>query len=189
MTPTPVHFHYFKNLRCAYTGAPLTVVMHVFNGIEMYYSMDAFDPRAPHATSEELWAALSFRDGIEGAATGLAALKCPYTGNIMRIVEVPQIGFRAEGGFSPLTPVAGSNQFARLAMMRNGVVPPEAPPDLSRTPATARPIEPKEIQEHINAFKDAADAIADRVVHETSEKKASIVVPEGKPTGKGAKRG
>ena len=118
----------FRGLKCAYTGKPVTVrVVAAGKGMPVYFSPDAFDPMMESfPSSEELFAALSQRNGVSGAASGGNELMCPYTGARMTVVRTV-CGFSASGGFSPSKPVADKTAFARAMLTRGGVVPDAAP--------------------------------------------------------------
>lgn len=131
------NFPFFKHLKCAYTGAPVTVRMASAKALPpVYFSSDAFDPGAFVPTSEELFAKLGVRDGVDGAATGMARLVCPYTGARMSIEHVPGIGYHAVGGFRPSAPMADPAKFAAAMQTRGGVT--ASVPESARISASER---------------------------------------------------
>jgi hypothetical protein len=123
----PASQSFLKNLRCAYTGKPVTVrVVSSADRVPLYFSPDAWDPLDFVGTPEELFAMAGTRDGIRGAVKDGAELVCPYTAVKMR-VEKTSMGYHLVGGFSPGGPVADPVEFARRMLMRHGVVPSTAP--------------------------------------------------------------
>lgn len=170
----PASQKFLKSLKCAYTGKTVEVRM-VSSGDRppLYFSPDAFDPTEIHKTSETLFAALSTRDGIQGVARDGAELVCPYTGAKMAVKPVPGFGHQAVGGFSPSTPMADPVAFARAMLMRNGVVPKNAPKPTP--PPVAKAIVETEPAPTISRSpNDVAMAAAEGVSRKLSPRKISV---------------
>ena len=160
---------YFKNLKCAYTGQPMSVkAISRGSAPAMFFSPDAFDPTFFRDTSQELFAMLGTRDGVRGAARNGGELVCPYTGNQMTINHAAGLGFQALGGFSPSTPVADPVAYARAVMSRKGKVSPKAPKAQPPPKVAARaPVEKGEPAPTTSI--DLARETADRLVHMTAK--------------------
>lgn len=166
---------YFRHLRCAYTGKPITVLaISAGDRPPLYFSPDAFDPSEFHKTPEELFAALGTRDGIVNAARNGKELQCPYTGNEMTIDFVKGFGYRAVGGFCPSEPLVDPVKFARALLMRGGKVPKGAP---KPTPAPrARVIEETEPAAPKPSLSDAAAAKAENMLRDLAPRKVTVPV-------------
>lgn len=135
----PASQAFLKNLRCAYTGKPVSVLMvSAGDRPPLYFSPDALDPSEFRGTPEELFAALGARNGVRGAARNGRELKCPYTGAEMYVESVKGFGFRAVGGFCPSEPVPDPVDFARAMLARGGKVPKGAPQHAPPPRAKAR---------------------------------------------------
>jgi hypothetical protein len=166
---------YFRNLLCAYTGKPVSVLA-ISSGdrAPLYFSPDAFDPSFFVSTPEELFAALGTRDGVAGAARHGAELKCPYTGAEMTLNYVKGFGYQAVGGFRPSEPLSDPVAFARSMLMRNGKVPKSAPkhtpPPKARALEVAEPPAPKP------RLSDEAAAKAENILRDLAPTKTTVTV-------------
>ena len=160
---------YFKNLKCAYTGLPITVraVSHG-NSQALFFSPDAFDPTIFRGSSKDLFALLGTRGGVRGAARNGAELVCPYTGAQMTVKEVTGLGYQALGGFSPTTPCNDPVEFARALMTRGGKVPAKAPkPTPAPKMAKISPVENGESGPETPMA--LAHDVVDRLVHKVAK--------------------
>ena len=171
----PASQAYMKNLRCAYTGKPVSVLA-ISSGDRpvLYFSPDAFDPLGFLPTSEELFAALGVRGGIIGAARNGAELKCPYTGAEMAINFVKGFGYQAVGGFCPSDPDADPVAFARSMMMRDGKVPKSAPKHAP--PPKARSLEVTEPAAPKPTLSEDAATKAENMLRDLAPKKTTVPV-------------
>ena len=167
---------YLRHLKCAYTGKPVQVRMvSVGEAPPQYFSPDAFDPSDVFETSAELFAQLGTRDGVRGAAKGGAELVCPYTGVQMTVQKVPPCGFHAVGGFHPMHPMTDPIEFARAMLMRNGVVPKDAPKKTPPPKASLR----TEAEADENPAKLGDDALkaSEGILKNVAPGRTTITVP------------
>lgn len=171
----PASQAFLKNLKCAYTGKPVTVQMVASEAQRaLYFSPDAFDPSDFHETPEGLFAGLGTRDGVRGAARNGSELICPYTGETMTVVYSKGFGYRASGGFRPGALRQDPIDFARGMLMRNGVVPAGAPKHAPPPRITPRDeTEPAEAKPSLSG--GAAEA-ADKVLRDLAPPKVSVTV-------------
>lgn len=170
------NFPFFKNLKCAYTGNPVEVRMVSAKARPpVYFSPDAFDPGEFVPTSQQLFALLGFRDGVDGAASGTARLVCPYTGAEMTIEHVPGLGYHAIGGFRPSIPMSDPAAFAKAMLRRRGEAPADAP-ESARVQAVEREdTSPEEGPAQVS--RDLALEHAESVLKDKLPVKTSVVVP------------
>ena len=170
----------FRGLKCAYTGRPVTVrVVAAGKGMPVYFSPDAFDPMTDSfPSSEALFAALSQRGGVTGAASGGNELVCPYTGAHMTIVRTPA-GFSASGGFSPAKPLADKVAFARAMLTRGGVLP-ESAPQPARVSA-GDPIPPETRAPDKTSADDYALEHAEAALRNVVKRRTTVSMSKGKP--------
>jgi hypothetical protein len=181
----PASQTYLRNLKCAYTGKPIKVLMvSAGEAPPRYFSPDAFDPSDVFETSAELFAQLGTRDGIRGAAKNGAELVCPYTGEQMSVQKVPACGFQAVGGFHPMAPMDDPIEFARAMMTRNGVAPKDAPKKSPPPKASLRT--EAETDESPAKLGDAALMASEGILKNTAPGKMTLTVPgrarQGKST-------
>lgn len=170
----------FRGLKCAYTGKPVTVrVVAAGKGMPVYFSPDAFDPMTDSfPSSEALFAALSQRGGVSGAASGGNELVCPYTGAHMTVVRTAA-GFSASGGFSPAKPVSDRTVFARSMLMRGGAVPAEAPQPVHIS--AGDPVQPEFSTPDKKVADDFALEHAEEVLRNVVKRRTSVSMSRGKP--------
>jgi hypothetical protein len=166
---------YFRNLRCAYTGKPVTVLaVSAGHTSPIYFSPDAFDPSEFYQKPEDLFAALSIRDGVVNAARHGKELVCPYTGAEMTINFVKGFGYQAIGGFCPSEPDTDPVIFARSMMMRGGKVPKDAPKHAP--PPKARSLEVTEPAAPKPTLSDDVAAKAENILRDLAPKKTTVPV-------------
>lgn len=173
----------FRGLKCAYTGKPVTVrVVAAGKSMPVYFSPDAFDPMTESfPSSEALFAALSQRGGVAGAASGGNELVCPYTGAKMTVVKTTA-GFSASGGFSPAKPLSDKVAFARAMRARGGVVPDDAPkPSVVTATSVVEPEARPPIQAEADDF---AKEHAETLLREHAKRAVSVRV-QGRKRKKG----
>ena len=166
---------YFRNLRCAYTGKPVTVLaVSAGHTSPIYFSPDAFDPSEFYKKPEDLFAALSIRDGVVNAARHGKELVCPYTGAEMTINFVKGFGYQAIGGFCPSEPDTDPVIFARSMMMRGGKVPKDAPNHAP--PPKARSLEATEPAAPKPSLSEDAASKAEGILRDLAPKKTTVTV-------------
>jgi len=163
----------------AYSGQVLDVRLTVSPRAGVaYYAMEGGGPQwRVFADVASLMACASRRNGVDGAVQGAEALKCPYTGEELKIVK-RGAGFVVEGGWNPRLPQPGPGEFARMAKMRNGV---GAAKEAAPVVFVAEPEVPSEKPFTVD---DAVLEVADKVVHKARKaaKGTTVVqVPGGVP--------
>jgi hypothetical protein len=171
----PASQAYFRNLRCAYTGKPVSVLaVSTGNTSPIYFSPDAFDPSNFVPTPEELFVSLGTRGGIVNAARNGGELKCPYTGAEMSINYIKGFGYQAIGGFCPSEPVSDPVTFARSMLMREGKVPKDAPKHAP--PPKARSLEVTEPAAPKPSLSEDAASKAEGILRDLAPKKTTVPV-------------
>lgn len=170
----------FRGLKCAYTGKPVAVrVVAAGKGMPVYFSPDAFDPMTDSfPSSEALFAALSQRGGITGAASGGNELVCPYTGAHMTVVRTAG-GFSASGGFSPAKPMSDKVAFATAMLTRGGVAPDTAPK--AARVSVADVVEAEERPVFRTDADDFAKEHAEKALRDVVKRRTSVSMSRGKP--------
>lgn len=172
---------YLQDLKCAYTGAKVSVRMTGLTGKPpVYFVEGAFDPGEPVKEARLLLKLLGTRNGIEGMAREGAELVCPYTGETMRIERSPQ-GYYVTGGYRPQLPVHDPYLLTRNMLMRDGKVPANAPKATMVT-AEARVDRTPDIEIKPVATLDQAMQEAEEILVKegTLKAKTSVVVAGGK---------
>lgn len=126
-----------SGLVCPYTGRPLEVHMNVAPGSITFNAPDAFCVQQPVDSVEILLDRLSMRNGVAGSVSGDAMMRDAYTGEILRIRDLPGGKVAAAGGFNPRAAKQSVEEFAYYASMRAGVPSrprPPSPEPVMKTP-------------------------------------------------------
>lgn len=98
-----------------FTGKELEVFAHVCEGIVTYSAPGAFSLRAPQRTVDALMRRASTRGNVAGIADTNERMKCPYTGEALRVVETQEGLYRLDGGFDPTIACLSLTEFIEKA--------------------------------------------------------------------------
>lgn len=84
-----------------FTGKELEVFAHLCEGIATYSAPGAFSLRVPQPSVEALMRRASTRRNVAGIADSTERMKCPYTGEALRLVQTSGGRYILDGGFDP----------------------------------------------------------------------------------------
>lgn len=167
---------YLRKLKCAYTGAAVTVRMSGTKAAaRLFFVTGAVDPGEWRKSAEELMVILGTREGVVGAARDGAELLCPYTGKKMAIERSKEFGFRAIGGYRPTQPVTDPFKLAADMMTRGGVTPKNAPKPARVTAARIEDVTPDAERTQV-ATDDEALQEAENILKNGMPVKTSVTV-------------
>ena len=168
----------FRGLKCPYTGKVIKVkAIAAGKDMPWYHSPDAFDPTATVGSSEELFKLLSMRDGVMGVKSGANMFICPYTGKQMH-PEKLGTKHHAKGGFNPTALVRDKISLVRSLMMRDGVVPDNAPKARKETRIQAAvKLEDNEVAPINNDLRKASTDQAEKIIAGAPTTHTTVVTP------------
>jgi len=173
----------FRGIVNPYTGEPVEVKMLVRErGTPLFFAPDTYSTADFFPTAAQ---ALDMWDRVDGVG-GMkprTSLKCAYTGEDLRVEEVPGVGFHLVGGFNPKA-LASDEEFLYLATMRDGKAarPKPAPCRVEAPPEefTHTPGEGDEELEPTDEARKVAEAVVMQHKDALGLKKRTSVSASGK---------
>lgn len=150
-----------SGVRCPFTGDPMEIHMVVQPGGVMFSAPDAFTLSEPVESYERLLLRATTRNGVSGAVPSNATPLCPYTGEALRLRELPDGRVCFVGGFNPRAGFKTLGEFLYRATMRDGVAVLDLPGEFdAEAPARRRFLKHKDIQP-TQATMEVAEKVAE----------------------------
>lgn len=169
------HDNALRGLKDPYTGVEQTFKMILGRGQPRVFSPNAFSPRTRYAKSQDAFLAIHARGGIVGALGDREVVRCPYTGEVMRMVNDGD-GFFWDGGFDPTLPIYTAEVFMNLIRMRDGKLSEDRRVKPPRTTVTENNVDiPTDVDVNVKGPDENTEDLIRKLVDGPSKTKPTTV--------------